>query len=96
MKGASHADESKSTGLVLRKAGVGGCLKGSGWRGIKFVQLSLYGVRLVVGSGIPIKIPALSSLSGIKCLVAVSFKTEQVNCMLDPNYHFHSLLKKIR
>lgn len=53
------------------------------------MQLSLYNVRwLVVGYGLPIKIPALSSLSGIKCLVAVSFKTEQVNCTLDPNYHF--------
>ena len=60
------------------------------------MQLSLYSVTPIVGSGFPIKIHALSSLSGIKCLVAVSFKTEQVNCTLDPNYHFDSLLKKIR
>ncbi len=49
------------------------------------MQLRMYNVRLVVGSGLPIKIPVLSSLTGIKCLGAVSFKTEQVNCMLDPN-----------
>lgn len=60
------------------------------------MQLSLYNVRLVVGSRLPIKIPVLSSMSGIKCFRAVSFKTEQVNCMVDPNYHFYSLLNEIK
>lgn len=59
------------------------------------MQLRMYNVRLVVGSGPLIKIPVLSSLSGVKCLGAVWFKTEQVNCMFDSNYHLYSLLKKI-
>lgn len=60
------------------------------------MQLSPYNVRLFFGSGLTIKIPVLSSLSGIQCFWTVLFKTEQVNCMLDPNYHFYSLLKKIK
>lgn len=55
------------------------------------MQLNLYNVRQVVGAGLPIKIPVLSSLTEIKCFGAFLFKIEQVNCMLDPNYHFYSL-----
>lgn len=73
--------------------GVGRRLKGSGWRGIKPEQLSLYSVRLVAGTGLPIKIPELSSMSGIKCLGAVLLKTETVNCMLHLNYHLYYLLR---
>lgn len=59
------------------------------------MQLNLYNVRLVAGSGLPIKIPVLSSLSGIKGLGAVSFKTEEVNCMLVPNYHLYTLRSEV-
>lgn len=58
------------------------------------MQLSLYNVRLDFGSGFPIKIPVLSSLSAIKCVVAVSFKTEPFNCMLDPNYRSHCFIEE--
>lgn len=45
----------------------------------------VYNVVQLVGPTVPIKIPVLSGLSGIKCLRAVLCETEQVNCMLDPN-----------
>lgn len=47
----------------------------------------LYNVVQVIG--VPIKIPVLSGVSGIKCLGAVVFKTEEVNCLLDPNYQIY-------